>query len=265
MKPLAAAAFAALAALSVAVAPGAHAAVQTMEVTYQQGETDLQGYLAWDDSAKGRRPGVVIVHEWWGHNEHARNQARRLAKDGYVAFALDMFGKGKLAQHPEDAQAFVAEATKDLEVLTARFQAAVDRLKADEHVDPERIGAIGYCFGGAVVLGMARRGADLDAVVSFHGSIATPTPAEKGAVKARVLVLNGAEDPMVSAEAIEAFKKEMTDAGASFEFVNLPGAKHSFTNPEADKRGMPALAYSAKADKQSWKEMLALFREIWGK
>jgi len=241
------------------------AEVQTKEVSYKQGETELQGFFAWDAEAKGKQPGVVVVHEWWGHNAHARNQAIRLAKAGYVGFALDMYGKGKLTSHPADAQAFMAEATKDPVVVKARFLAALDVLTKDPHVDPERVAAIGYCFGGGIVLAMARQGVELDAVVSFHGSIATQQPAAPGAVKARLLVLNGEDDGMVTAEQIAAFKKEMTAAHANFKFVNLPHAKHSFTNPDADKVGMTALAYNADADKASWDAMLKLFAEVFGK
>ena len=236
--------------------------VQTKEVSYKQGETELQGFFAWDGAAKGKQPGVVVVHEWWGHNQHARNQAIRLAKAGYVGFALDMYGKGKVTTHPEDAQAFMAEATKDPAVVKARFLAALDLLKKDPHVDPERVAAIGYCFGGGIVLAMARQGIDLDAVVSFHGVIATQQPAAPGAVKARLLVLNGEDDGMITAEQIAAFKQEMTAAHANFEFVNLPHAKHAFTNPDADKVGMAALAYNADADKASFDRMLKLFAEV---
>jgi dienelactone hydrolase len=248
--------------LAPAITP---AEVQTKGITYKQGETELAGFFAWDAQAKGKQPGVVVVHEWWGHNEHARNQAIRLAKAGYVGFALDMYGKGKLTTHPADAQAFATEATKDPVLVKARFLAALDLLKRDPHVDPERVAAIGYCFGGGIVLAMARQGVDLDAVVSFHGSIATQQPAAPDAVKARLLVLNGEDDGMVTADQIAAFKKEMTAARAEFEFVNLPHAKHSFTNPDADKVGMPALAYNADADKASWERMLKLFGEVFGK
>ena len=241
------------------------AEVQTKEVRYKQGDTEHTGFFAWDAQAKGKQPGVIVVHEWWGHNEHARNQAIRLAKAGYVGFALDMYGNGKKTTHPPEAQAFATEATKDPQLVKARFLAALDVLKKDPHVDPERIAAIGYCFGGGIVLAMARQGVDLDAVVSFHGALATQQPAAPGAVKARVLVLNGEDDGMVTADQIAAFKKEMTAAGAKFEFVNLPHAKHSFTNPDADKVGMPALAYNADADKASWERMLKLFAEVFGK
>jgi len=236
--------------------------VKTREVEYRQGETVLQGFVAWDDAARGRRPGVLVVHEWWGLNEHARNQARRLAEAGYVGFALDMYGKGKVTTHPQDAQAFVAEVTKDPAVLAARFNAALEQLKQDPLVDSTRIAAIGYCFGGAVVLGMARAGADLAAVVTFHGSLATMHPAQQGKVKARVLVLAGAADPFVPPEQVDAFKREMQAAGAHFEVVTYPGAKHGFTNPDAATYGMAQLAYDPDADRQSWEAMLKLFREV---
>src|SRR3989454_4049453 len=176
----------AMAAVLLSQSPG-NADVKTRELEYGQSETVLQGFIAWDDAARGKRPGVLVVHEWWGHNEHARNQARRLAEAGYVGFALDMFGKGKVATHPQDAQAFVNEVTKDPAVLAARFNAALEQLKRDPHVDTTRIAAIGYCFGGAVVLDMARAGAPLAAVVTFHGALATKTPAQPGKVKARIL------------------------------------------------------------------------------
>jgi len=239
------------------------ATVKTRELEYRQGDIVLQGFVAWDDAARGRRPGVLVVHEWWGHNEHARNQARRLAEAGYVGFALDMYGKGKVTSHPQEAQAFVSEATKDPAVLAARFNAALEQLKRDPHVDTTRIAAVGYCFGGAVVLGMARAGADLAAVVTFHGALATTSPAQPGKVKARILVLTGGADPFVPPEQVEAFKREMQAAGARFEVVTYPGAKHGFTNPEAAKYGMPQLAFDATADRESWAAMLKLFEEVW--
>ena len=243
-------------------ASAAAAEVQTREVEYKQGDTVLVGLVAWDGAAKGKRPGVLVVHEWWGHNEHARNQAKRLAEAGYVGFALDLYGKGKVATHPNDAEAFMTEATKDPAVLAARFNAALELLKQDPHVDPKKIAAIGYCFGGSVVLGRARAGADLAAVASFHGALATKSPAEKGKVKARVLVLTGAADPFIPPDQVEAFTKEMTAAGATFQVVSYPGAKHGFTNPNADKAGMDALAYNAEADQKSWAAMLELFKEV---
>jgi dienelactone hydrolase len=236
--------------------------IQTREVTYAQGNTVLHGFIAWDSAHVGKRPGVLVVHEWWGLNDHARNAARRLAAAGYVGFALDMYGSGKVTAHPDSAQAFMNEALKDQAALAARFAAAREELLKDPHVDPERIGAIGYCFGGAVVLAQARSGTDLDAVVTFHGAL-VPGQVDSGKVKARVLVLTGADDPMVPPTAVENFRKEMTAAGARFEIVTYPGARHSFTNPHADSVGMPALAYNADADRRSWQAMLVLFKEVW--
>lgn len=262
-----------LAVLALLLSRSAHAAIdnrgaarfaiKTQEIQYRQGQTPLQGFVAWDDAVPGKRPGVLVVHEWWGHNQHARDQAVRLAKAGYVGFALDMFGKGKLAAHPADAQAFVAEATKDPKVARARFEAALAQLKAQPQVDKARIAAIGYCFGGAVVLDMARAGEPLAAVGTFHGALASKQTAQPG-IKPRLLVMTGADDPMITTEQVEAFKKEMTTAGARFEVISYPGAKHSFTNPSADKAGVPGLGYSATADRDSWSALLKMFSEVFG-
>jgi dienelactone hydrolase len=239
----------------------AQAGLVTREVEYQQGETKLKGFLAKPKDIQGKRPGVIVVHEWWGHNEHARQAAQLLAEEGYVTFALDMYGDGKLATHPADAQAFMQEATQDPAVIAARFNAAREQLVSDPNVDSSKLGAIGYCFGGGVILGMVRSGAELRAVASFHGVLATDHPAEKGKVKAQVLVLTGADDPMVTAEQVEAFRQEMKAAGVKFRVVSYPGAKHSFTNPDAGTHGMEALAYNAEADKKSWAEMLKFFKK----
>lgn len=246
-------------------ASSARAEVKTREVEYKQGETALQGFVAWDDAVKGKRPGVLVVHEWWGHNQHARNQAMRLAKEGYVAFALDMYGKGKLAQHPKDAQAMMEEATKDPKVVGARFEAALAELKKDALVAADDIGVVGYCMGGAIALAMARSGQDLDAVATFHAGIYPPkVPAKKGAVKPRIQVHTGADDPMVPAAAVEGLEKEMAAAGARLEVVRYPGAKHSFTNPEADKAKVDGLAYNADADAKSWAASMKMFKEVFG-
>jgi len=238
-----------------------HAELKTREIDYTQGETPLQGTLAWNDAIKGKRPGVLVVHEWWGHNAHARRQAERLARAGYVAFALDMYGKGKVTTHPDEAQAFVAEATKDPAVMATRFEAARQQLVQDPHVDSTRIAAIGYCFGGAVVLGMARSGADLKAVATFHGALATRHPAEPGMVRARILVMTGAADSLVPPAQVAAFEQEMRAAGAHFEVIRYPGAKHGFTNPDAASYGMESLAYNADADRKSWAALLRFFRQ----
>ena len=252
----------AAAALLLLAAGSAQAKIQTKAMTYEQGGTPLQGFLAWDDAAQGKRPGVVVVHEWWGHNQHARNQAIRLAKAGYVAFALDMYGKGKVTTHPKDAQAFMQEATKDPAQMKARFDAAVALLEEQPQVNPDEIGAVGYCFGGAVVMAMARAGEDLKAVATFHGAIAPhgPPPAP-GTVKPRIFVATGAKDPMVTADQVKAFEDEMKAAGAKYEVVTYPNAKHGFTNPDAAKYGMEGIAYDAKADRASWKAAMKVFHE----
>jgi len=253
----------AAAAACLTFAGAARAEVRTKTIEYRQGDTPLQGFLAWDDSAKDKRPGVLVIHEWWGENEHARNQAVRLAKAGYVGFALDMYGKGKVATHPKDAQAFMEEATKDPGVVRARFDAAMAVLKAQPQVDSSKIGVVGYCFGGGVALQMAREGAEIDALATFHGALALHgEPAQKGKVKPRILVATGGGDPMVPKEQVEALKKEMKDAGANFEVVTYPGAKHSFTNPDAGKAGMDGLAYNATADRESWKAAMKMFHEV---
>lgn len=247
----------------------ASAAVKSKPLEYEAGGTKLQGFVAWDDAMKGKRPGVLVVHEWWGHNEHARNQAKRFAKAGYVAFALDMYGKGKVAKHPEDAKAFMQEATKDAETVRARFDAALAQLKKQPQVDPEKIAVVGYCMGGTIALQMARAGEDLDAVATFHAGLAPAgEPAKAGAVKARILVNTGADDQMVPPAQVQAFEKEMTDAGAKFRVITYPGAKHSFTNPAADKVSAEmggALAYDKSADEKSWKNTIAFFSEVFKK
>ena len=243
------------------------AVVVGRDVSYQSGETLLKGYLAYDDAVQGKRPGILVVHEWWGLNEYARERARQLAELGYVALAVDMYGDGKTADHPDDAGKFASAVRSNLPLMQARFEAARKFLNSQPDVDPEQNAAIGYCFGGGVVLAMARSGADLDAVVSFHGSLGGGGAVAPGSVKARILVANGADDPFTTAEQIAAFKAEMDAAGADYTFINYPGARHSFTNPDADalgkKFGLP-LAYNAAADADSWAEMQAFFRSVFG-
>ncbi len=255
-------------AMTLFAASSASAKVSGREVEYRTGDTVLKGYLVQDTALKGKRPAVLVVHEWWGHNEYARKRAWMLAKLGYVALAVDMYGDGKTAQHPDEAGAFAAAVTKNKAIEEARFNAALDFVKQQPSVDPARIAAIGYCFGGGVVLHMARQGADLKGVVSFHGSLATDAPAKAGAVKARVLVFSGDADKMVPPEQVAAFKEEMTKAGASFRFVGYPGVKHSFTNPDADsyakKFNLP-MAYDRKADHDSWAQAKKFLTEIFSK
>ncbi len=244
----------------------APAAIKTETVTYRdKNGTEMKGYFAYDDSLKGKRPGVLVVHEWWGHNDYARKRARMLAEKGYVAFALDMYGNGKTASHPDDAGKFSSEVKQNMAAAESRFRAALQQLKQHPLSNPEQLAAIGYCFGGGIVLEMARRGLDLDGVASFHGSLATDSPAQKGNIKAKIRVYNGAADPFVKPEAIKNFKQEMDAAGADYKFISYPGAKHSFTNPAADKFGKKfnlPLEYNKQADEKSWNAMLEFFDQI---
>ncbi len=233
-------------------------------VDYKAGGVTMKGYLAYDENVKGKRPGVLVVHEWWGHNEYARKRARMLAELGYTALAVDMYGEGKTATHPDDAGKFASETMKNFPVAKQRFEAAMAFLKKQQTVDPTRIAAIGYCFGGGIVLNMARQGEDLKAVASFHGSVAAVKPAQAGTVKAKIRVYNGQDDKFNSQEAIDAFKNEMRDAKVDFQFTNYPGAIHAFTNPDADALGKKfnlPLAYNAEADKKSWEDMKSFFEE----
>lgn len=234
-------------------------------VTYRSGKTTMKGYIAYDAGQRGKRPGVLVVHEWWGHNKYARRRARMLAKLGYVALALDMYGGGKSTTHPKDAKKFMMTVIGNMAEGKRRFLAALALLKRHPATSKRRIAAIGYCFGGAVVLHMARFGVDLRGVVSFHGNLGTKTPAKKGAVKAAVLVLHGAADPFVPNKQVAAFKAEMKAAGVKMKFVAYPGAKHAFTNPAASKIGRAnklPLAYNAAADRGSWAEMKRFFRRV---
>ena len=244
------------------------AAIQGQELNYgSESNVVLKGYIAFDDSISTPRPGILVVHEWWGHNEYARRRARMLAELGYTALAVDMYGNGKQATHPETAGKFAGEVRKNAKLAEERFHAAIKVLQEHGTTDASQTAAIGYCFGGGVVLHMARQGVDLAAVASFHGSLSTDTPAEKGKVKAKILVCHGAEDPFVSPEVIQAFKDEMKAAGATMTFKVYPGAKHSFTNPDADDFGAKfelPLKYSATADAASWADMQAMFKECFG-
>ena len=236
----------------------AHAEIQTREIPYAAADgTEMVGYYAYDDAIEGPRPGIVVVHEWWGLNDYAKQRARNLAELGYSALAIDMYGEGKNTDHPKDAMSFMQAALADADAAKARFNAGVDLLKQQQQTDAAKLAAVGYCFGGKVVLDMARQGVPLEGVVSFHGALATQTRAAPGSVKARVLVEHGSADSMVSIEDVAALNTEMVTAGADYTFVNQPGAKHGFTNPGADKfqeKGVD-VAYDKQADERSWADM----------
>jgi dienelactone hydrolase len=242
--------------------------IEGRTVEYSAQGVLMKGYLAYDENIKGKRPGVLVVHEWWGLNDYARRRAQMLAELGYIALAVDMYGDGRQAMHPNEAGKFSSELMKNFDVAKTRFIAAMDFLKQQPTVDPNRMAAIGYCFGGGVVLNMARQGVDLRGVVSFHGSLAAVKPAQPGSVKAKILVLNGDADKFTTPEQIEAFKREMKAAGVDFQFISYPGALHSFTNPEADEYGKKfnlPLAYNADADRKSWNELKKFLSSIFRK
>jgi dienelactone hydrolase len=234
-------------------------------VTYKADGITMKGYIAYDNAKKGKRPGVLIVHEWWGLNSYARRRADMLAKQGYIAMAVDMYGNGKTTDHPKQAGEFAAQVNKDPAGALARFKAAMHVLDEQPQTDASRIAAFGYCFGGGQVLNMARDGLPLKGVVSFHGSLPTDHPAQPGVVKAKIRVFTGGADPFNPPKVVEAFEKEMKDAGVDYKVVSYPGAEHSFTNPGADKLGKEynlPLKYDAAADHDSWKQSMAFLKEI---
>ncbi len=252
--------------VSVSFCSAVKGEIRSETVSYQIESQPFQGYFSYDDTIIGKRPGVLVVHEWWGHNAYARKRADQLAKLGYAAFALDMYGTGKVADHPKDAQQYMEATLSDMKVAETRFNEAKKWLQKQPIVEPDKIAAIGYCFGGGMVLHMAKTSGDLSAVVSFHGSLASKDHAPlKGSIKSKILVLNAADDPFVTAEQIKLFKHEMQNAEADYEFINYPGVKHSFTNPEANeyaKRFNMPLAYNSDADKDSWQRMDMLLKRI---
>jgi len=243
----------------------AEAAVQGKEIIYEVDGKQFTGYLAVDDALKGQRPGVLVVHEWWGHNAYARHRAEMLAGLGYTAFALDMYGTGKLADHPDDAEKFMKAATADPVHLKQRFISALKILQDQPDVRSDNVAAIGYCMGGGIALNMARAGMPLKGVAVFHGSLGTDKPVKPGQIRGEIAAFIGGADPFVPAQQVQAFKQEMQAAGVRYSLKVYPDVKHSFTNPAADgfaKRfGMP-LAYDREADADSWKRLQSFLRRI---
>lgn len=252
-------------AAAILTAGAAHAGVVTKAVDYEYGGVKLKGFLAYDDAQKGKRPGVLVVHEWWGLNDYAKMRCERLAEAGYVAFAPDMYGGGKVAEHPDDARKMSAMVRENVKVWRGRAQAGLDVLKSQPNVDAGKLAAIGYCFGGSTALQLAAGGADLKAVVTFHAALPKFTEAEAKNIKAKVLICHGADDFFIKPEDIKAFKEALDKAGVKYEFVSYEGAVHSFTVPGADKHMIKGMAYNKAADEDSWKRMLALFKETLGK
>lgn len=231
-------------------------------VSYSDGDVALKGYVFWDDAFSGKRPGVMVVHEWWGLNDYAKLRAEMLAEMGYVAFAADMYGDARMTRHADDAKGWMQQITANVDAWQRRALLGLDQLKAHPKVDSTKVAAIGYCFGGATVMQMAYAGADLDGVVSFHGSLPPATPEQAAKVKARVLIAHGDADSFVPPERIQAFKQALSEGGVDWEMNVYGGAKHGFTNPYADGYGMAGLAYQEAADRRSWLRMLAFLDDI---
>lgn len=239
----------------------AQAEIKKQTVEYKDGDTTLKGYVAYDDAQKTVKPGVLVVQEWWGLTDYVKSRCDQLAAMGYVAFAPDIYGDGVTTNDPKVAQAKMEEAVKN-GWRRSRTKLGLDQLLKDEGVDKSNITAIGYCFGGGCVLELARSGADVKGVVSFHGSLGTDKPAQKGEVKAKVLICSGGADPMVPAEAVAKAEEEFKDAGVDVRVITYENAQHAFTNPEADSHKIPGIKYDKAADEKSWADMKAFFAEI---
>ena len=246
---------------ALACAFAARAAFHTETVEYKHGDTLLEGHLVYDDATKGPRPGVLIVHQWKGLTDYEKKRAEMLARLGYVAFAADIYGKGVRPQDTAEAGAQAGKYKSDRTLLRARVNAGLDVLRKERFVDPKRIAAIGYCFGGTTVIELARSGADIAGVVSFHGALDSPRPEDGKNIRCKVLALHGADDPFVPAKDVAAFEDELRNAGVDWQLVKYGGAVHSFTDWNADG-SMKGAKYDERADKRSWEEMKLFFGEI---
>lgn len=233
-------------------------------VSYTADTLQLKGFVTFDEAKEGKRPAVLIVHEWWGLNEYPRNRAKQLAEMGYIAMAVDMYGNGQTGESPTEAQALATPFYQNPALAKTRLDAAIAKLKTYPQTDTANMAAIGYCFGGFVVLNAAKQGADLDGVVSFHGNLGG-VPTDKDLLKANVLVAHGGADNFVPDEEVNSFKKSMDSVGAKYTFKVYPGATHAFTNPGADEKAakykMP-IKYDAAADSASWNDMKTFFGTI---
>jgi len=240
----------------------ATAAIQTKTVEYKQGDTTLEGFVVWDDAIKGQRPGVLVVHQWMGLTDYEKKRAEMLAHLGYIAFCADVYGKGIRPKSPQEAGALAGKYKSDRSLLRARVNAGLDALRQQPLADAKRIAAIGYCFGGTAVLELARSGAELNGVVSFHGGLDAPNPDDGKNIKCKVLVLHGADDPFSSSQDIAALENELRKGGVDWQLVKFGGAVHAFTQWNAGNDNSKGAAYNERADKRSWEYMKLFFAEI---
>ena len=240
----------------------ARAAVQLKEIEYKAGDQTMLGYLAWDDLSQDKRPGILVIHEWWGNNDYAKMRARKLAELGYVAFAADMFGKGKTTSDPKQAGEWSGWVKQHSDQAVQRLEAALNVLREQPQVNANKIGAIGYCFGGTMALDAAARNLDdIKGVVTFHGGL-DGISKPKAPVKAKILVCTGTDDQMIPPKQVEKFEKDFKSAGADVRVISYPGAHHSFTNPKADEYHIPNISYNKEADEKSWEDMKQFFAEL---
>jgi dienelactone hydrolase len=240
----------------------AEAKIISKLIAYKQGGTALEGYLAFDDGKAAHRPGIVVVHDWMGISDDTKKRADMLAELGYVAFAADIYGKGVRPKDATEAGKLATQYKSDVKLLRARVQAALEVLESQPQVDKSKLAAIGYCFGGTTALELARSGAPLKGVVSFHGGLATPNPADAKNIKGRILALHGADDPYVNAAEVQGFEKEMRDAHVDWQLTAYGNAVHAFTVKAAGTDNSKGAAYNEKADKRSWVAMQEFFKEI---
>jgi len=231
-------------------------------VKYKQGDTVLEGLSVYDDAVHGKRPAVLVVHQWKGLGDYEKKRAEMLARLGYNVFAVDIYGKGVRPQTPQEAGAEAGKYKNDRTLLRARVNAGLEVLAKHDLTDPKHIAAIGYCFGGMGALELARSGADIIAVVTFHGALSSPTPADAKNIKAKVLALHGADDPFVSAKEVAAFEEEMRQGGVDWQLIAYGGAVHSFTEREAGNDNSKGAAYNERADRRSWEAMKQFFAEV---
>ena len=248
--------------MTVGAALTAQAQIHTETIEYKEGDTVLEGYLAYDGSLKGKRPGVLIVHQWKGLTDYEKKRAAMLAKLGYNVFALDIYGKGLRPQSAQEAGAQAGKYRSNRDLLRARAQAGLAVLQKHELTDSKRVAAIGYCFGGTTVIELARSGADIAGVVSFHGGLDSPHPEDGKNIKCKVLALHGADDPHVSPKDLAAFEDEMRQAKVDWQLVKYGGAVHAFTDWNAGDNPVQGVAYNKKADRRSWEAMKEFFAEI---
>jgi dienelactone hydrolase len=242
----------------------AQAAVKTQVVEYKQGDTTLEGFLAYDDSIQGKRPGILVVDEWGGLVDYGKHRAEMLAKLGYVAFAADIYGKGVRPTTPQAKGKEAGKYMKDRSLLRERAEAGLDQLKNNPMVDKNQIGAIGFCFGGSTVLELARSGADVEGVVGFHAGLSNPDPADAKNIKGKVLILHGADDPLVNKGQVDAFEKEMKATKVDWQVVLYSHTMHSFTNPKSNDPAHGA-QYNPESERRAWLAMQDFFHEIFKK